>query len=592
MSIHAIVRSKRVIILFLVLLASMATLLPKRAAAAHGYAQFGDLKYPPGFTHFDYVTPGVRKGGSIKLSNPTGMTSFDTFSPFSAGNVAPGIDSLMFETLLQMSADEPASGYGLLAEDVTASADLRSVTFRLRPEARFSNGDPVRAVDVRYSFETLTSDKADPWYRELFKDLKAAEIVDPLTIRFTFRVPSAELPLVAGMVPVFSAKWKMGDLIKGGNFSPPISSGPYRIAAHNYGTSIAYVRDPEYWGRNLPVRAGTFNFDRIEYRLFANDQDRVAALHSGLIDLTFEYRTDYWAEGYNNKTLHGARLIKRAFPSGGIAPTQGFVFNTRRAPFRDVGVRKAIALAFDFESRYGTMYRRTTSWFPNSELAANANAREFSQTAPRLFEGTHEQAIAEARKLLAQAGWHLRNGVLRNDRSEPLSFEFMDTAATSNVLIKRFAEDLAKLGIDVRLRDVSVDARRQRLRDFDFDMANIVFANSEAPGSELRRTFGTAAASTRGFENYMGVASGEVDQLIDALVQAKTRKSQVELARALDSKLLNQWLIVPFGYLAQYRLAYREELAQPKVIPRNYTAASWVVTFWWSTGRNAAGSTI
>jgi microcin C transport system substrate-binding protein len=592
----ALAPCKRVIS-HLALFTALIMALPQIAVAAHGYAQFGDLKYPPAFTRFDYASPDAKKGGSIRLSNPTRSTSFDTFNPYSTGSVAPGISTLMFETLLEASADEPASAYGLLAEDVTVSADQRSVTFRIRREARFSNGDHVLAADVKYSFDTLTNEKADAGTRDFFKDLKAAEVVDPRTIRFSFRVPSAELPLIAGIVPVFSSKWRAGDPSKGGSLVPPITTGPYRIAAHDHGNRIVYVRDPDYWGRNLPVRVGTFNFDRIEYRLFASDQERLMALHKGLIDLTFEHRLDSWRSAYAGKGFQSGQLIKREFPIHGIASTQGFVFNTRNALFRDVRVRKAIALAFDFEAlnreHYDGIYRRTTSWFPNSELAANANARKLSASAPRLFDGSYGSALAEARKLLAQAGWHLRDGVLRNNRGEPFSFEFIDTAATTNVPIARFSEDLAKLGIDVRRRDVSFETYRKRLWDFNFDMASVRFSNSDAPGTELRNVFGAAAANTPGSDNFMGVTSGAIDELIEALVQAKSRTSQVEVARTLDRKLLDQWLMVPFGYQSQRWLAFRRELSHPDGIPMNLSAERWPISLWWGTGAaRSAGSAL
>lgn len=581
----------------LIALATFASIgMSQLAVAAHGYAQFGDLKYPPNFTHFDYVSLDAKKGGSIRLSNPTRSTTFDTFNPYSSGTAAPGVSSLMFETLLEPSADEPASAYGLLAEDVTVAADQRSVTFRIRPEARFSNGDRVQAADVKYSFEKLTGKGADSSTREFFKDLNAAEVVDSRTIRFKFRIPSTELPLIAGTIPVFSKKWRAGEASRGGNLAPPITTGPYRIAAHDHGDHVVYVRDPDYWGRNLPVRVGTFNFDRIEYHLFSSEQDRLLAIHSGEIDLTVEYQSDIWRSGYTGKALQSGRLIKQEFPVQSIARTQGFVFNSRKTLFKDVRVRKAIALAFDFETlnreNFNGIYRRTTSWFPNSELAANPNARRSSTTTPRLFDGTQTKALAEARKLLAQAGWRIRDGVLRNDQGEPFSFEFVDVGAATNTSIKKFSEDLAKLGIDVRRRDISPEAHRQRLWEFDFDMCVMVFANSEAPGTELRGMFGSIAAGTPGSSNYSGLASSEVDELIDSLVQAKTRTSQIELARALDRKVMDQWLIVPFGYKSQHWVAFDQKLGHPSSIPPNSSPQGWVIEHWWNRGTGVTGASL
>lgn len=357
------------------------------AWAAHGYAEYGDLKYPAGFTHFAYLNPKAPIGGTLTLGNPDRRTSFDKFNPFTIkGTAAPGLNALVFESLLIGSWDETASGYGLLADDVTVAPDELSVTFHLNPLARFSNGDPVRAADVKYSYDMLMGKGASPAYRSMTADVTRVTVVDERTIRYDFKRRNKELPLTVGNLPVFSPKWGKGsgkpEDPDGGKDTPfdkvtfqePIGSGPYLIERYDGTRGITFRRNPDYWGRNLSVRRGAYNFERIQYKLYKDETARLEAFKAGEYDAMVEYRAKNWAKSYVGVKFRSGELVKSEFPHRNGAGMQGFVMNLRKPIFRDLRVRRALALALDFEwlNRqlfYGA-YRRLDSYFANSELAA------------------------------------------------------------------------------------------------------------------------------------------------------------------------------------------------------------------------------
>ncbi len=324
------------------------------ACAAPAIAQYGQPRYPPGFTHVDYVNPDAPKGGTLTLANSSRITRFDKFNPFTLrGNTAPGI-GLIFESLTDGTLDEAASAYGLLADDIAVAPDGLSTRFHLNPAAHFSNGDPVTAADVQYSFDTLMSPAAAPNYRTLWQDVSKATVLDRLTIRFDFKRASRELPLIIGSMPVFSPKW--GQRLDGSRVPfdqlamvPPIGSGPYLIASHSGGTQIVLRRDPHYWAANLPLRRGMYNFDRIVYKLYGDPTARLEALKAGEIDASVEYRARDWVRSYVGKRFDDGTLIKQSFKHANNAGMQGFFMNLRRPLFQDVRVREALDLALDFQ---------------------------------------------------------------------------------------------------------------------------------------------------------------------------------------------------------------------------------------------------
>ena len=598
------------------------------ASAAHGFAQYGDLLYPAGFKHFSYVNPNAPKGGTLNLPNPDRRTSFDKFNPFTLkGVTAPGVAQLMFESLLIGSADEIASSYGLLAEDVSLAKDQLSVTFRLRAHARFNDGAPVLAKDVKYSFDTLMSKLASPQFKTVYADVKQAVVVSERVIRFDFHRKNTELPLLVGSMPVFSEKWGKdatgaGKPFNQLTFEKPIGSGPYLIESYDIGKSIVFKKDPQYWGADLNVRVGFFNFDRVSYRLYKDDTARLEALKAGEFDTLVEYRAKNWAKSYVGPKFRDGTLKKQHFSHRNGAGMQGFVMNIRKPIFQDQRVREALTLALDFEWMnrllfYG-QYHRIDSYFSNSDLGASyqpasvpsaaerkileplqkAYPKHFPAKAlgPMTLPVTTEapsslrQNLRQARELLAQAGWVYKDGALRNAKGQAFEFEFMDDGGAMSRLVLAYARNLEKLGIKVDIRTTDYALYQKRLEEFDFFMTSMKFPDSQSPGNELWDRYGSESASTKGADNIIGVQSPVVDALIGEIVKAQTRKDLITATRALDRVLTHSYYVVPHWYSPTHRVAYKSDLAFPQ--PPNYFAAeSWILSTWWRvpSSTNKAG---
>ena len=408
------------------------------AWAAHAYAQFGDILYPPGFKHFSHVNPVAPKGGDISLVAPTRASSFDKYNPFTMkGTAPPGLGFLMFETLLVGNTEEPTTAYGLLAEDVTVAPDKLSVTFRLHPDARFHNNDPVLAADVKYSFDRLTSKEAAPQFRTYFSEVKGATILSEREIKFEFKRANAELPLIVGGMAVFSQKWGAGKPLDQVVTDVPIASGPYKLGKTDFGKDIQYVRNPDYWAKNLGARRGMFNFDRITYKLYKDTTAQFEAFKAGEFDYIQAFVAREWARGYKGKLFDKGTLIKQELQHGNAGDFQGFMFNTRLAKFKDKRVRQAIGLAMDYEwmnrQLFYQAYTRVRGYFVGSdfeakglpapdELALLQALRDklppevFTDTVPLPPQTNLDPAsghtlrdhLRQARDLLAQAGWTSR----------------------------------------------------------------------------------------------------------------------------------------------------------------------------------------
>ncbi|KVD85358.1 peptide ABC transporter substrate-binding protein [Burkholderia stagnalis] len=581
------------------------------AHAAHAIAQYGEPKYPPGFKHFDYVNPDAPKGGTLVLANPSRLTSFDKFNPYTMrGNIAPGID-LLFESLATGSSDEPASMYGLLADDIAVAPDGLSVTFHLNPRARFSNGDPVTAADVKHSFDMLKSKQAAPQYAAYFADIARAVIVDPATVRFEFRRRNRELPLIAGGVPVFSRKWGLradGTRIPFDQiaFEQPIGSGPYLIEHYDNGRTITYRRNPAYWGADLPVRVGTHNFERIVYKLYGDGVARLEAFKAGEYDVLVEYIARNWVRRDVGKRFDSGELVKREFRQHNGAGMQGFMLNLRRPKFRDVRVRQALDLAFDFEwlNRqlfYGG-YTRLDSYFADTDLQATGTPGPGelklleplrAQLDPAVFgpmvvqpntnpPGSLRANLLKARALLAAAGWTYRDGALRNAKGEPFTFEILDDAGSAfEPVVIAYQRNLAKLGIDARFRTADFALLQKRLDAFDYDMTTIRYPGVQVPGAEQFARYGSKFADEPGSDNVIGLKSPAVDALLAALGAAETREQLLDATHALDRVLMHGYYAIPQWYSTTHRVAYKRTLAYPQTLPLYYSAEGWVVSTWW-----------
>jgi microcin C transport system substrate-binding protein len=588
--------------------------------AAHAISQYGTTpKYPANFTHFDYVNPNAPQNGSLVLANPDRRTSFDKFNPFSLkGEIAPGIADLMFESLLIGSNDEVATGYGLLAEDVVLASDGLSIIFHLNPKARFHNGDPVLAKDVKYSFDTLISKQASPVYRSLLADIKQAYIISERMIRFDFKRQNRELPLIIGSLPIFSSAW--GRRPDGSvtpfeqlTFETPIGSGPYLIERYTSGRNISFQRNPNYWGKNLNVRRGTFNFKRITYQLYGDDTARIEAFKAGEFDALVEYRAKNWARGLYGAKFRNGTLVKQSFSNSNGAGMQGFILNQRRPLFQDIRVRQALALALDFEwlnhQLFYNQYQRINSYFTNTELAASStigglpgedekkllqelDARFPKQLPDRIWGAAPippstnpphnlRDNLRMARHLLAQAGWHYRDGALRNHQGKPFVIEYLDDGSGFGKVVAAYARNLEKLGIQISERSVEFALYQKRLDEFDYDMITLRMPSSQSPGNELFAIYGSRAAKEKGTSNFIGVQSVVVDAIIEKVVEAKTRAELITAARVLDRFLLHQYYVIPHWFNDKHRIAYNTKLTYPTTLPLYYSAEGWIVQNWW-----------
>lgn len=575
------------------------------ALAAHAFSLYDTPKYPAGFTHFAYVNPDAPKGGELYLANPDRRTSFDKFNPFSLkGVAAAGVANLMFETLATGSSDETATMYGLLADDMTLAPDRMAMTFHLNPKARFNNGDPVTAADVKYSFDTLVA-KGAPQFKSIFADVKRCVVLDGQTVRFDFKSLNRELPLIVGGVPVFSRKWAANTSFDRIELEPPIATGPYLIDRYDVGRSISYKRDPNYWGKDVPSRKGMFNFDRIVYRFYKDDVARLEAFKAGEFDVNVEYSSKNWARSYVGSKFRDGTIIKRDFVHSNVAGMQGFMMNLRRPQFQDIRVRQALGLALDFEWMnrqlfYG-QYKRIYSFFNNSELAATGlpSAGELKlleplrdKLDPAVFgpapvppstnpPSSLRKNLLKAKTLFAQAGWEYRDGALRNNRGEPFSFEILDDQSALSRVISVYVRNLVKLGVQVNQRTADYALVQKRMEEFDFDMTSERLPDTTSPGNEMFDMFGSKAADIKGSNNVWGLKDPAVDRLVQALVAAETRKELVAAARALDRVLLNKYIVVPHWYSSTHRIAYWNRFGMPQILPLYYTADAYVISSWW-----------
>ena len=604
------------------LLALLVGVGANTAQASQGIAQYGKPKYADGFSHFDYVNPNAPRGGTLVLPNPDRRTSFDKFNPFTLRGVnAPGVAQLMFESLAVGSADEVSSAYGLIAEDISVAPDKMSVTFRIRPEATFSDGSPILASDVKYSFDTLMSPLANPQFRTVYADVKQAVVVSERVIRYDFKNRNPELPVMVGTLPVFSRNWgKKAD----GSITPfdklsfelPIASGPYIIESYKAGKTMIFKRNPNYWadrgGNTLIVRVGFFNFDRIVYKLYSDDTVRLEAFKAGEFDALVEYRAKNWAKSYVGPRFNDGTLIKKAFLNHNGAGMQGFAMNLRRPLFQDPRVRQALGYALDFEwlnrQLFFDQYSRINSFFTNSDLSANFDGprkpteaelkllkplkEKYPQWVPDAVFGpmppapstaepsSLRQNLRKARELLMHAGWQYRDGALRNEKGEPFRFEMVEDGPFFLRVLSAYVRNLEKLGIQVDIRTSDFALHQKRMDEYDFDMTTIRFPDSQSPGNELWDRFGSEAAKEKGSDNVIGIRSPVVDALVQAITTAETREQLQAATRSLDRVLWNSYLVIPQWYNPTHRVAYRKEMQYPDP-PLYYSAEMWILMNWW-----------
>jgi len=600
----------RVLCSFLLALTVLAGNGP--AWAAHGYALWGDLKYPSDFSNFDYVNPAAPKGGELRLVSNLRSSTFDKYNPFTIKGSAPAyLSDLMFDALLAGPLDETASGYGLLAQDVSVAADGMSVTFVLRPEARFHNGDPVLAADVKHSYDMLMGPYTSPAYKTLLEDVAGIDILSERSLRYRFKKPNRELPLTVGGLPVFSRSWGL----EGGKpkrfdavvMDIPIGSGPYRVGPVRFGKDITYVRDPAYWAKDLNVRRGMGNFDRITVKIYKDNTAKLEALKAGEFDLMRFFSAGDWARRVNGKKFDSGELIKGEFKHRLPSGFQSYVINTRRDKFKDVRVREALGLAIDYEWMnrqmfYGA-YQRVRGLFGNTDCQASGlpGPQELailepwrSQIAPAAMDamfapprtdgaGSLRDNLRRARDLLGQAGWTVQNGVLRNQKGEAMVIDYLDSNEGGARVVAPWARNLEKLGIKLNYRAVDFALYQQRLSKFEFDIISLAYGGTHSPGQEYADMFGSKAAVTEDSGNMAGVSSPAIDAIIARMTSAKTKADLLPACRALDRVISHSHYLIPQWTATTHRMAFNDKrLGRPGQVPPYSSGEGWVINTWWA----------
>lgn len=559
-------------------------------AGQHGIALHGDLKYGPDFRHFDYVNPDAPKGGTVRLS---ALGTFDNLNPFILRGVSPAGIGQVFDTLTVQSSDEPFSEYGLIAGDIRVGEGNQWVQFTLRPEARFHDGEPITVQDVIWTFETLKQD-GHPTYRVYYEDVTRAEQVGERQVRFHFRGDNnAELPMIVGQMPVLPRHyWESRDFARTTN-TPPLGSGPYRVASVEQGRSIVYERVEDYWAEDLPVNRGRYNFDTIRYDYYRDATVALEAFKAGEYDLRQENIARNWATQYDIPAVRDGRVTKEEIPHAIPTGMQAFFINTRKPMFSDRRVRAALAYAFDFEWTNRTLfngaYTRTRSYFSNSELASSGVPRgaeleilePFRDALPeevftqpysppstegeRGLRGNLRQALA----LLREAGWEVRdNRLTHTETGNVMRFTILLDDPSFERLVLPVTNNLERLGIQADVRTVDTSQYQNRMNEFDFDLTVQRIGQSLSPGNEQRGFWSCAAAEAPGSRNYAGICDPVVDALIERVIHARDREDLVHATRALDRVLLWGHYVIPHWHLSSFRLVYWNKFERPAESPR------------------------
>ena len=600
-------------------LASGAPLGPEAGAGewVHAYAAFGEPKYPRGFGHFEYVDAEAPKGGTLYLRNPDRRSSFDKFNYYTLrGNAPAGVQIFMMEPLAVLSGDEPMTMYGLVAEEMQVAPDKSSITFRINPKARFNNGDPVTAADVKYTYDQLAGPYADPQYQaETGGVVKSATVLDERTIRFDMKDKTNDGLFSIGHMKIFSRKWGLGADGKPKRFDEivseyPISTGPYTIAVADSGRLLELKRNPGYWAKDLGVRRGLFNFDRVVYRFYQDQAVGREAFKAGEFYIYKEYGARSWVRLHKGPKWDDGRIKKVVFENKVGEGLQAFQLNLRRDKFKDIRVREALGYTYDFETlnRY-KLFKRANSVFNNSDFAARGlpSAGElkllepFRKDLPVAVFGPAFVApttdnnpaklranLLQARTLFEQAGWALAaDGVMRNARGDRFEIEYLSPNDTRT--LPEWELNLKKLGITLNIRNVDFALYLRRLQDFDFDTVTIVEGSFTLPDvNSLTRVYGSSYADVKGSDNTRGVKSPAADRLLTAMGDARTMDELRDAARAFDRVVMWSYWQLPDLYASGENVSYWDRFGIPATRPDYYTIESaltempaWAVTAWW-----------
>jgi len=583
-----------------VLSLSVSPVVAEEVKPAHGLAMHGDLKYGPQSKHFDYVNPDAPKGGSVRLG---ASGTFDTFNSFIIkGNAATGL-GLLYDNLMHGSADEAFTQYGQLAESVEVPKDRSWVAYTLRKEAKWHDGKPVTVEDVIWTFNTLM-EKGTPFYRFYYGSVAEVIKTGERSVRFNFKPgENRELPLIVGQLTILPKHYWQGRDFTKTTLEPPIGSGPYKIEKFEPGRTITYKRVENWWGENLPINKGQYNFDQIRYDYYRDSTIALEAFKAGEFDYRAENSSKAWATAYNIPNVEQGLIKKEEISHNRSSGMQAFVFNTRRDVFKDREVRKALAYAFDFEwsnkNLFYGQYSRTRSYFDNSELAATGlpDKDELAILEPyrgripdEVFtteydppsndgSGKIRKNLRVATKVLKSAGWVIKDGRRVNEKTgQVLEFEVLLNSPLFERVVLPFAKNLEKLGVKVKVRTVESSQYQRRIDTHDYDVIVGGAGQSLSPGNEQRSFWGSVAADTEGGRNTIGIKDPVIDELIEKIIAASDRKTLIASVRALDRVL--QWghYLIPHFHSKFDRIAYWNKFGRPKVTPiqGNQFLAWWV----------------
>lgn len=589
-------------------------IVPRGAVAAspnggehHGLSVFGDLKYGVDFSHFDYLALDAPKGGKIAFTAPSwaynqNPQTFNSFNSFILKGDAPPRMELCFASLMVRAFDEPDAVYGLVARSVSVSEDGNRYTFFLRPEARFHDGSPLTAEDVAFSL-MLLKDKGHPLISQTVREMISAKALSSDAVEVTFSgKQTRQLPMTVSLLPVLSKRYYETQDFTRTTLEPPLGCGPYRVGRHEQGRYVEYERVEDWWGRDLPVARGAFNFDVIRLEFFRDRQIAFEAMKKGALTFYEEFVSKSWATEYDFPARNEGKVIKTTFPDDRPAGAQGWFFNTRLEKFSDPRTREAIGLAFDFEWTNETLfyglYKRTNSFFENSEMMATGLPSEAELA---LLEPLREQLPAgvfgevwsapvsngsgqdrgllrRATQLLNDAGWKRDGKRLVNAAGDPLEIEFLSNSPSFERVIQPFVKNMKLIGVEARFRLVDPAQYQARMNDFDFDVVGRRYALDATPGEGIRQYWGSEAAGNAGSANLAGINDPAIDTLIEKIIHAESRQAMTVACRALDRVLRASHYWVPNWYKASHTVAYWDRFGFPPEKPR-YDFP--VETTWW-----------
>ncbi len=579
--------------------------------ASHSMTMHGTSKYAPDFAHFDYVNPDAPKGGTLKQHV---VGSFDSLNPFIVkGSPAAGLtflgQNLLYDSLMEQSYDEPFSMYCLICETVERDPANLWIAFNLRPEARWHDGKPITAEDVVWSFQTFMR-KGTPFFKAYYGDVENVVAESPSRVKFTFKHgQNAELPLIVGQLSVLPKHyWEQ----EGHNFDetslePPVASGPYKVGAVTAGRSVEYLRVKDWWGKDLPIHKGRFNFDKITYDYYRDSNVALEAFFAGEYDVRQENTAKLWNSAYDAPPVQDGRVTKGEIKHQRPQGIQGFIYNIRRPVFQDKKVREALSYAFDFEwsnkqFAYGA-YKRSRSYYSNSDLESKGlpQGREMEILEPfrgripgEIFtkeynppvsdgSGNNRANLRTAMQLLDEAGYKLGPDGIRAKDGQRLEFEIVDSNPQFERWVLPFIRNLERIGAKANFRVVDSAQYQNRINEFDFDMTISSFGQSSSPGNEQRDFWGSEKADAPGSRNYIGIKDKAVDELIEQLIQARSREDLVAYTHALDRILQWNFYLIPQWHIDHWRMAWWNKLQKPETLS---PITPGVTDTWWSTESN------